>query len=151
MDKDTFAVVERKPSQQDFFMQNCVVVDGRSSQITHEAHSVINAPSSRTVAVVDRTSNIDGAARELVRARFSFRGSSSYSPDVVLVNEFILSEFCSAAARYATNHIGPNIADAKTKASQRKGNTDLQNEVQKSGAITLVSGSRGSIILLQER
>ena len=151
MDRDTFAVVESMPSDQAFFSQYCVVVHGRPEPASHHAHSVIRAPSSRAVAVVDRTSDVEKAARELVRARFSFCGSSPYSPDIVLVNEFILEKFCSAAARYATENIGSNISDARARSFSVKSNSDLQKELQKSGATTLISGSRGSIVLVQDR
>jgi hypothetical protein len=151
MDKDTFAVLEAQPSDQDFLSQHCVVVDGRLEPSSHTAYSVVKAPSSRTVAVVDRTSNIPEAAREVVRARFSFGGASPCSPDLVLVNEFILKDFCSAAIRCATEHIGTSLANGSAKSSRPKTASETQTEVQKSSAITLISGSRGSIILAQER
>lgn len=51
---------------------------------------------SRTVAVVDRTANIQVAAHELVAARFSFSGTSPYAPDYIFVNEFVKRDFLQA-------------------------------------------------------
>ena len=45
------------------------------------------------MAIVDRTANIEDAAWAIVSARFSRAGTSSYAPDVVLINEFVIEEF----------------------------------------------------------
>ena len=50
----------------------------------------------RTVAIVDRTADVQLAARELVAARFAFGGRSPYAPDCVLVNEFVKQAFLQA-------------------------------------------------------
>jgi hypothetical protein len=47
-------------------------------------------------AVVDRTADVDLAAKELVAGRFSFRGKSPYAPDLVLVNDFVKETFLQA-------------------------------------------------------
>ena len=52
--------------------------------------------SSKTVAVVDRTADINCAAEALAAAQFSFAGQSPYAPDVVLVNEYIKESFLTA-------------------------------------------------------
>ena len=49
------------------------------------------------IAVVDRTADIQLAARELVAASSGFGGSSPYSPHIVLVNEFKRQDFIEAA------------------------------------------------------
>ena len=151
MDKDTFGVVESKPSDEDWISRQCVVIDGKYEPATHTSHSVLSAPPSSTIAVVDRTSNVSEAAQQLVRARFSFRGSSPYSPDIVLVNEFVLEEFCSCAAKHVTEHLGSNMPNENIRTSKTKSDTELQRELQKSSATRLISGSRGSIVLVQER
>lgn len=60
---------------------------------------ISSVPSLPTVAVVDRSANLDSAAQALVRAAFSFGGRSPYSPDIVLVNEFTKKDLLTALVR----------------------------------------------------
>lgn len=56
----------------------------------------------RCVAIVDRSADIEAAAKAITTARFSFGGCSPYAPDLVLVNEFVQKEFFEACSRFAT-------------------------------------------------
>lgn len=96
MDADIF-VIASSPVKHDVFLSKsiCVLQNGinelpKLNQIT----SLAGAP---VIAVVDRTADIQLAARELVAASSSFGGSSPYSPDIVLVNEFKRKDFIQAA------------------------------------------------------
>jgi hypothetical protein len=151
MDRDTFIVVESKPADEELFSKHCVIVDSRAEPSLTASLQVLSSPPSRTVAIVDRTSIISEAARDIVRARFAFCGQSPYAPDLVLVNEFALKEFCSFAARYATEHFGSNMASGNLRKAKMDTTSDLQKELQKSGARPLISGSSGSIVILQGR
>jgi acyl-CoA reductase-like NAD-dependent aldehyde dehydrogenase len=64
---------------------------------------------SRVVAVVDRTADFSQAAKHLIRARFSFKGESPYAPDVVLVNEFCMKDFCNAALQEASRWLSSQV------------------------------------------
>ena len=63
---------------------------------------ILSSSGGRAIAVVDRTADIEAAAKSITTARFSFGGSSPYAPDLVLVNEFVKQEFFEACSRYAT-------------------------------------------------
>ncbi|KAB5563073.1 Aldehyde/histidinol dehydrogenase [Coniochaeta sp. 2T2.1] len=63
---------------------------------------LLSSSGTRTVAVVDRTADIDGAARAITAARFAFGGTSPYAPDLVLVNEFVKKDFFEACSKYAS-------------------------------------------------
>ncbi|KAK5657297.1 hypothetical protein OQA88_3359 [Cercophora sp. LCS_1] len=52
----------------------------------------------RTVAVVDRSADIENAARVLVKARFAMVGGV-YAPDLVVVNEFVKKRFLEACIK----------------------------------------------------
>lgn len=65
-------------------------------------NQLTSSSTSRCVAIVDRSADIDAAAKAITTARFSFGGSSPYAPDLVLVNEFVKKEFFEACSRYAT-------------------------------------------------
>ena len=63
---------------------------------------ILSSSGGRAIAVVDRTADIEFAAKSITTARFSFGGTSPYAPDLVLVNEFVKQEFFEACSRYAT-------------------------------------------------
>lgn len=156
MDKDTFGVFESRPDDPDFIAQNCLVVDGTLGATEPASLQTISASATRTIAVVDRTANVQEAAKEIIRARLNFQGRSPYSPDLVLVNEFVLGEFCTAAVQCATTalvgNVDPDLSlDSARKPKAYQPNSQLQKEIQQYGATTLVSGSRGSVVLVQDR
>ncbi len=84
-------------------LDKAVLVDqnGNGSSATL-ASQLISSSRARAIAVVDRTADIEVAARAITRARFSFGGASPYSPDLVLVNEFAKERFFKACLKYAT-------------------------------------------------
>ncbi|KAI1616158.1 Aldehyde/histidinol dehydrogenase [Exophiala viscosa] len=156
MDKDTFVVLESRPDDPEFFAQNCVIIDGTLNATEPNSLQTVSASATRAIAVVDRTANVAEAAKEVVRARLNFQGKSPYSPDLVLVNEFVLKDFCTAAVQYATRALVGNVDPDLSSESSRKPkvqqpNSQLQKEIQQYGATTLVSGSRGSVVLVQDR
>lgn len=55
----------------------------------------------RTIAIVDRSADVEAAARALVTARFRFQGTSPYGPDLVIVNDFVQSDLTEACAQHA--------------------------------------------------
>ena len=75
--------------------------------------------------MVDRTANIQHAAKELVSARFAFGGSSPYAPDVVMVNEFAKKDFLQAVVSECVAR-GSTI---ETNDVPRKG--DMSSRVKK--------------------
>jgi hypothetical protein len=89
-----------------------------------------------------------------VHSRFGFKGHSPYAPDVVLVNEFALKDFCTAAAQKATTYFAKQV-DEKTNGfahkPTRKDDGDMMESLAEDGNETLVSASRGSIVLVKNR
>lgn len=73
--------------------------NGPSATLTTQ---LLSSSGTRTVAVVDRTADIDLAARAITAARFGFGGTSPYTPDLVLVNEFVKKDFFEACSKYAS-------------------------------------------------
>ena len=55
-----------------------------------------------TVAVVDRTANIDLAAKHIAMSMTVYSGRGPYSPTCILVNEFVLSDFSCELEKYVT-------------------------------------------------
>ena len=160
LDRATFAIVAGKPDDQDFFTQYCVVVDARNDPETPGSAQTLLAKPSRCIAVVDRTvspADITHAAREITRARFSFDGRSPYAPDLVLVNEFVLQDFCRAAVQYATTlltrGVEPDLDDDRGAMRTAIDFVDpAVMELQRApGVSTVLSGARGKILCIQKR
>lgn len=101
LDPNTFCIV--KSITDESVPEEAVLVDqtaeGASRTLTSQ---LLSSTRARCVAVVDRSANIEDAAKAITTARFSFGGSSPYAPDLVLVNEFVKKEFFEACSRYAT-------------------------------------------------
>jgi acyl-CoA reductase-like NAD-dependent aldehyde dehydrogenase len=157
LDRLTFAVVEEDVFDQDFKTRSCIVLDGRPKEDAVTTTRTIATPVSRVAAVVDRSANLQEAARECVRARFAFGGESAYAPDVVLVNEFKVSEFCSAVAEAALSYLTTNIdshsngsASPSQHVRQRAAgpSKELQQQLDDIAATVLASGSQGTVALL---
>jgi acyl-CoA reductase-like NAD-dependent aldehyde dehydrogenase len=114
------------------------------------AANVLVSPSAlRAVAVVDRSSNLKSAAAALVTARFSFGGRSSYAPDLVLVNEFVLDEFVDLVVREAAGIFsrgGSTIASAEMRRRDAS-----ENDFRDDGAVVVVSGDCGTILNVKSR
>jgi acyl-CoA reductase-like NAD-dependent aldehyde dehydrogenase len=85
-------------------LEEYVLVDQTltSPHLTPRTNQVFSSLQSRTLAIIDRTADIDAAAKAIVTARFSFQGTSPYAPDLVIVNEFVKKVFFEAATKYAT-------------------------------------------------
>ncbi|KAI1342620.1 Aldehyde/histidinol dehydrogenase [Xylariaceae sp. FL0016] len=86
---------------------------------------LLSSSSARAVAIVDRSADIQAAAKAITNARFSFGGTSPYAPDVVFVNEYIKKDFFEACSKYATlafakdssiKKVSGNLSEASRRA-----------------------------------
>jgi hypothetical protein len=155
LDSDTFAVVETRPDDQDPLWQHCIQVHEAPSAETPSFARLISPSQSRVVCVVDRSADIEQAARATVRARFSFQGRSPYAPDVVLVNEFRQKQFCNAVVQEVTRHfaeqIDSNSNGSISKRERREGSRLLKEVRDEHAATVFVSSATGSVVHLKER
>lgn len=144
LDNDTFGIVETNTLAQDFKAKHCCVLD-------------CSKGSTRSVAaIVDRSGDHAKAAKELVDARMSFAGKSRYAPDLVLVNEYCMEQFCKAAMQAALPYLASSAASGRPVnghvTATRKLNTNDKNSVVKEvNAVTLSSGDGGFIALARDR
>ncbi|KAK2065740.1 hypothetical protein LY76DRAFT_631098 [Colletotrichum caudatum] len=85
-------------------LEQAILVDqtNKSPVPAVRANNLVSANAARTVAVVDRTADVEVAAKAITAARFGFSGQSSYAPDLVLVNEFVKKDFFEACSKHAT-------------------------------------------------
>lgn len=97
LDNDTFAIAS-SPIIEQSLLDDVLYVNQNSDDRRPRSNQLASISQIRTIAVVDRTANIQLAAQQLVLARLSFGGSSPYAPDVVFVNEFVKAEFLRAVS-----------------------------------------------------
>lgn len=105
LDQNTFYLSSTRITEPAELVDSAILVDqtaeGRPST-TLTTQVLSSSSGARAVAVVDRTADVDLAARTIAAARFGFGGTSPYAPDLVLVNEFVKRDFFEACSRYAS-------------------------------------------------
>lgn len=118
-------------------------------------HKNLAVPNTRTIAIVDRYADFQKTAKAIIQARFAFEGKSPMAPHLVLVNEFRIKEFCSAIAentsRYFASQIEGNSTLDSTLAARSRAVRASANEMDKAGAETILSGSRGVVVRINDR
>jgi acyl-CoA reductase-like NAD-dependent aldehyde dehydrogenase len=154
LDQETFAISDSRPEDPDF-LSHCVQVlqDGADEPAPPSSVRWVS-PSARSVAIVDRTANLDKAASALVTARFSFGGKSPYAPDLVLVNEFALKEFLNAVLRHSTKYLAAQNGSTESQYGARRGDEakELAEEARRQeGTRIVVSGANGTVLEVKSR
>ena len=116
LDQDTFAIAndEVKDNQ---LLSECLFVDQTDTFSGQAQLELRSRPLAQTFAVVDRTADIQRAAKAIVAARFTYGGRSPYSPDIVLVNEFRRKEFFEACVRFTSQYV-PTQTQSKRASSK---------------------------------
>lgn len=119
-------------------------------------NQIVSPAGERVVAIVDRTANLQEAAKALVTARFSFGGKSPYAPDIVLVNEFVKKNFLDAVVQHSigflTGRDSNVIENGKLTRLQGQGSGNLPKEIQSEDGVRVVtSGSNGAIMDVKKR
>lgn len=145
---ETFAYVDGDPFDSKFRQIYGVSFEGKLVTGTVPTLRRITCPAPSIAAVVDRSGDVQAAANALVRARFSFGGSSSYAPAWVLVNDFAIKEFSQAAVNAALQY-SASLSQHQTMSHE----SDSRSLRGKAGAPSeheslLMSGDHGRIILL---
>jgi hypothetical protein len=92
------------------------------------------------VAVVDRTANIDKAPHAIAQAAFSFGGRSNYSPQIVLVNDFVADIFLRELLSIMPGDVSSTRKDTPKVHGQR-------DQLSTSPSMnTLTRGTSGNIV-----
>jgi hypothetical protein len=119
LDPNTFCISKSVPKS---VLDAAVLVDQQGSAPPRTLTSqLLSAATARTVAVVDRTADVEAAAKAITSARFSFGGTSPYAPDLVLVNEYAKQAFFEACSKYATLSFARESGARKVSGNQNEG------------------------------
>lgn len=99
LDKTAFITVSSRPPVD--FLTRCIVVDQTGSISAAGMQRLISSETGgAAVAIVDRTADVDQAAKEILKSRMSFSGRGPYAPRYIIVNEFVEAEFLDLLRRY---------------------------------------------------
>ncbi|THV89259.1 hypothetical protein D6D27_06595 [Aureobasidium pullulans] len=104
LDKEAFLTIPSRAP--DSFLEQCMLVDQihKSSGASIVGRSLISKPSGRIVAIVDRTTQVERAVKEIFASRMQYGGQSNYAVDQVFVNEFVAHEFLAALREQFLTH-----------------------------------------------
>lgn len=154
LDKDTFDIAQQ-PINDAEFLSSCtqVIQDGKlGGKSSH--NQLVSRPESIAAAVVDRSANLDEAARDLINARFAFRGKSPYAPDIVFVNEFVKKDFLQALVRQSIA-AGESVRENGTMDKQKSRGTGLRDfiaDLQRNGDVRVITqDSSRAIVDIKQR
>lgn len=163
LDNDIIDIVSSKVDENELNTR-CVYVLQNGSGEAPRANQLVSPARARTVAVVERDADLDEAAKALVAARFAFRGRSPYAPDIVLVNEWVKTDFLNAVVRHSIKFLTesngipsgyPNGGPAEKRPTTGDGNGPVQHlleGVKKDGRARIVtSGANGAILDVEKR
>jgi acyl-CoA reductase-like NAD-dependent aldehyde dehydrogenase len=157
LDHSVIEFVSSRASDEDL-SPNHIRLFQEKSQNEHQPASsktIFPLPSStRTVAIVDRTADLTSAAEAIATARFAYGGNSPYAPDLVLVNEFVKSQFLRALMQATINQLSLRMSvDAKSSQSKNSQQTASQiaAEIEEKRASSLSSVGEGSLVDVNSR
>lgn len=132
LDPNTFCIVKSIPEHP--AVQDAVIVDqasGLQSAPVVGNRLLQSSPTSQCVAIVDRSADVEAAAKAITTARFSFGGTSPYAPDLVLVNEFVKKDFFEACSRHASSLFAEEAGDKKKRNDSKKVGGNREEELKR--------------------
>lgn len=152
LDSETFLIAEKDPFEATFRRSHGIHLGGHLSQNDFHTDRHIRIPAARVVAVVDRSADLDKAAKEIVRARFCFAGRAPYAPDAVFVEESVLAKLAEKIVQATALRILPQTnSDVESHKVGSSPNTSLKR-IQNDGTVdVLATGSHGSVVLIRSR
>ncbi|KAF3393359.1 Aldehyde dehydrogenase family 3 member B1 [Talaromyces pinophilus] len=157
LDHSVIEFVSSRASDEDLSPNHIRLFQEKSQNERQPASSktIFPLPSStRTVAIVDRTADLTSAAEAIATARFAYGGNSPYAPDLVLVNEFVKSQFLRALMQATINQLSLRMSvDAKSSQSKNSQQTASQiaAEIEEKRASSLSSVGEGSLVDVNSR
>ncbi|EKG11852.1 hypothetical protein MPH_11348 [Macrophomina phaseolina MS6] len=151
LDPDIYAIVSSRPPQS-FFTSTVVSLLQNGGEPS--ANTLISPSSALAVAVVDRSADLDAAAKAVVTARFAFNGRSPYAPDVVLVNEFAKEAFLNSVVQESIRYMaegGNGVTNGKPGAKAGMKGRAVEELKDEAGVRVVTAGSSGGVLDIQKR
>ena len=153
IDHDAIAISQGPITDESLLNTSVRVIQDASEAKSAKVNEIVSVPSARTIAIVDRTADFNETAKNLINARFAFRGKSPYAPDIVLVNEFVKKDLLQALVNQ-TITAGSQVlqnGDAEKKTLRDSGLKALIAELQKADAKLVTEETNGAIVDIKKR
>jgi hypothetical protein len=147
LDNDTFCISNKILQDQD--LVSCILVDQTGKHTS--AAQLVSSLEARAIAIVDRTADIDAAAKSIVTARFSFQGMSPYAPDLVIVNEFVIKDFFQACTRYASQSFASHPAAARSPQHPSRVAQKAIKDAEEKGQLSCFGSSNFMLVDISDR
>lgn len=142
LDSDTFDIAQQ-PVQDASLLNRCLQIIQDGSVDGHPAQNqLVSKAGSITAAIVDRTANLDEAAKALINARFAFNGKSPYAPDVIFVNEFTKKDLLQALLKHSVSFdevVQTEKGSPNRNRGRESGIRELIGNLQKDGSVRVIA------------
>ncbi|KAG3184032.1 hypothetical protein PC129_g25319, partial [Phytophthora cactorum] len=133
-------------------LSSAILVDQTSKSSSPSLTTqLLSATQHRAIAVVDRTADLDAAARAITAARFGFGGMSPYAPDLVLVNEYVKKDFFEACSRYATLSFARDTAVRRVDGNRSEESRRAIREAEEKRVATSFGSSDFKLVDVKDR
>ncbi|KAI4730370.1 hypothetical protein E4T49_01692 [Aureobasidium sp. EXF-10728] len=153
LDREAFVTTSSRAPES--FLQQCLVVNQTSERLPLDSISkqLMSKPAGRVVAIVDRTANVESAAKEIFASRMQYGGKSRYAIDQVFVNEFVAVEFLAALQEQFSIHaeaLDQNVKYAHAGVEQME-TKFVQSEPVAEGCELLARKGKARAVLVNSR
>lgn len=133
LDGATIGLVSSRPGEE--FLQKCFIIDQTGRAELGSVPALWSRPNLCAVAIVDRTADVNKAAREIFHANTFFLGRGPYAPDLILVNEFVGDELINQLHALSLQN-KPKTSGGNSKAN---GKLDARPRAEKLRARIFIS------------
>lgn len=157
LDHNVIEFVSSRASDEDLSPNHIRLFQEKSQNERQPASSKNLFPllsSTQAVTIVDRTADLTSAAEAIATARFAYGGNSPYAPDLVLVNEFVKSQFLRALMQATMDQLSLRMSvDAKSSPSRNSQQTAslIAAEIEGNRATSISSIGEGSLVDVNSR
>jgi hypothetical protein len=151
LDNDTFGIATKSVPSQSLPAHILLDQTSPSSLPISKTNELVSSTSSRTLAIVDRTANVDAAAQAIVTARFSFQGTSPYAPDLVIVNEWVKKDFFEACIKYTTQLVSSKGSVKPSSLNSSKETAKAIKDAESKGQLSTFGGRDFKIVDISDR
>ena len=150
LDRTAFVVIDDRPAVD--VLSRCLVVDQTGNISSDGARTLMSSDTgASTVAIVDRTANLDQAAQEIMKSKVAFSGTGPYAPRYVLVNEFVETDFLKLLRKYTAKVMSPSVNGSTSKHASLYSQTIPDTSSRKADDIALIESRLFQLTKLADR
>lgn len=96
LDEELYAL-SKGPLNDKEVLSTALIIDQTGKK--EAANLIRSLPCLRSIAIVDRTADVDKAAEQILSAHLAFSGKSPHAPDLIILNEWVKNSFIDTIIR----------------------------------------------------